>query len=85
MPTILLVAGWRFFFYSNEGNEPIHVHCRKGGKECKYWLDRKNFALEEAYSYNMKQKDKREAKKIIFEYFDYIEKEWDRFQKKKSR
>ena len=48
-------------------------------------LDRKNFALEEAYIYNMKQKDKREAKKIIFEYFDYIEKEWDRFQKKKSR
>lgn len=80
MPTILLILGWRFFFYANEGNEPIHLHCRKGGMECKYWLDRKNFAIEEAYSYNMGSKDKREVKKIIFEYFEFIETEWDRFQ-----
>ena len=26
MPTILYVQGWRFHFFSNEGNEPIHVH-----------------------------------------------------------
>jgi len=26
MPTILYVQGWRFHFYSNEGNEPMHVH-----------------------------------------------------------
>jgi hypothetical protein len=79
MPTILLVMGWRFFFYSNEQNEPIHVHCRKAEKECKYWLDRKNFALEQAYSYNMNNKDRRQVKKIIFEYFEFIEREWDRF------
>jgi hypothetical protein len=48
MPTILLLLGWRIFFYANEGNEPVHVHCRKGEKECKYWLDRENFDLEEA-------------------------------------
>ncbi len=33
MPTILLIMGWRLFFYANEGNEPIHVHCRKGDTE----------------------------------------------------
>lgn len=53
MPTILMIMGWRLFFYSNEGNEPVHVHCRKGDKECKYWLDTEMFDLEEAYSYNM--------------------------------
>jgi hypothetical protein len=36
MPTILLVRGWRLFFSSNEGNEPMHVHARKGGAECKF-------------------------------------------------
>jgi hypothetical protein len=82
MPTILLVMGWRFFFYSNEKNEPIHIHCQKAEKECKYWLDINNFALEEAYSYNMNNKDKREVKKIIFEYFEFIENEWNRFQKR---
>jgi hypothetical protein len=81
MPTILFVMGWRFFFYSNEKNEPIHIHCQKAEKECKYWLDIDNFALEEAYSYNMNNKDKRDVKKIIFEYFEFIEQEWNRFQK----
>ncbi len=26
MPTILFIYGWRLFFYSNEGTEPIHIH-----------------------------------------------------------
>lgn len=26
MPTLLSVKGYRFFFYSNENNEPMHVH-----------------------------------------------------------
>ena len=34
MPTILFVQGWRFHFYSNEGNEPMHVHAVKGDAEC---------------------------------------------------
>ena len=36
MLSILIVLGWRFFFYMNEGNDPIHVHARKGEAECKY-------------------------------------------------
>lgn len=83
MPTILFVKGWRVFFYANEGDEPIHVHCQKGERECKYWLDRGNFAVEEAYSYNMSSKDKREIKQIIFEHFEVIEDEWDKFQRGK--
>jgi hypothetical protein len=38
MPTVLYIFGWRFFFYSNEGSEPIHIHAEKGDMECKYWL-----------------------------------------------
>lgn len=74
--------GWRFFFYSNEKNEPIHIHCRNAEKECKYWLDIDIFDLKEAYSYNMNNKDKREVKKIVFEYFEFIEREWNKFQKR---
>ncbi len=53
MPTILQILGWRLFFYANEGNEPIHVHCQKGEKECKYWLLNNEFDLEEVFTYNM--------------------------------
>jgi len=85
MPTILYIMGWRFFFYANEDNEPIHIHCQKAEKECKYWLDIVNFDLDEAYSYNMNNKDKRQVKKIIFEYFEFIENEWNNFQEEINR
>jgi len=85
MPTILFVMGWRFFFYSNERNEPIHIHAKKAEKECKYWLDVGAFEAREAFSYGMGIKDKREVKKIVFEYFEFIESEWKRFQKGKKR
>lgn len=38
MPTVLRSGRYRFFFYSNEGTEPPHVHAEAGGKEAKYWL-----------------------------------------------
>lgn len=41
MPAIFRYAGFRFFFYSNEGDprEPMHVHAMKAGGEAKFWLD----------------------------------------------
>ncbi len=84
MPTVLLINGWRFFFYSNENNEPIHIHVQKGEKECKYWLDSKNFDLIEAYSFNMRISDKREVKKYLFANFELLENEWKEFQKRKN-
>ena len=29
MPTVLLISGWRLFFHSNEGKEPVHIHAEK--------------------------------------------------------
>ncbi|MCP4109321.1 MAG: DUF4160 domain-containing protein [Desulfobacteraceae bacterium] len=33
-------GGYRFFFYSNEGNplEPLHIHVRKGEAVAKFWI-----------------------------------------------
>ena len=38
VPTIFYSDGFRFFFYSNEGNEPVHVHVEKGSGYAKYWM-----------------------------------------------
>jgi hypothetical protein len=40
MPVVLRRDGFRFFFYSNEGNplEPPHVHVRRADAEAKFWL-----------------------------------------------
>lgn len=85
MPTVLVIRGWRLFFYANENNEPIHIHCRKGERECKYWLIRDLFDLDEAYAFGMSSRDRREIKKIIFEHFEYIEEQWDKFERRRNQ
>jgi hypothetical protein len=83
MPTILQILGWRLYFYANENNEPPHVHARKGGGECKYWLHRDSYDIEEAFAYDLSPRDTRQIRKIIFENFDYILERWDEFDKRK--
>jgi hypothetical protein len=39
MPTVLRVAGFRFFFYSGDRGEPAHVHAEKDDQTAKFWLD----------------------------------------------
>ena len=39
MPTVEKVGPYRFFFYSNEGTEPIHVHVQREGRLAKFWLE----------------------------------------------
>ena len=77
MPTILLVQGWRLFFYLNEGNEPMHVHARKAESQCKFWVNADMYEIEEAWSYNLTPRLRREVRKIIFEHFDLIVQEWN--------
>ena len=38
MPTVLKVGPFRFFFYSDEGSEPPHIHVQRDDKIAKIWL-----------------------------------------------
>jgi hypothetical protein len=38
MPTVLKIRSYRFHFYSDEGNEPPHIHVETPEGECKFWL-----------------------------------------------
>jgi hypothetical protein len=84
MPTILVILGWRLFFYANERQETIHIHCRKGNAEAKYWLDIDGYEVAEAHAYNLSPADKRTVRRIIFAHFDYIVTEWERFQEQRD-
>lgn len=39
MPTVFRSGEYRFFFFSNEGNEPIHIHVESGSGYAKFWID----------------------------------------------
>ncbi|HMG15108.1 MAG TPA: DUF4160 domain-containing protein [Saprospiraceae bacterium] len=81
MPTVLFIFGWRLFFYSNEGSEPVHIHAQKGDMECKYWLNEDEYELLEVFSYNLTPAARKEIKKIIYQHFDLIIEEWNNYFK----
>jgi len=84
MPTIHVLLGWRLFFYANEGNEPVHVHCRKSDMERKYWIDENNFDIQEAYSYGISPRDKKS--KYVKSYLSTsitIADQWKEFEKRR--
>jgi hypothetical protein len=64
MPTLLRVEGFRFYFYSNERQEPPHVHVEKGGGEAKLWLQ----PVQLAYSYALTPAELRRVLELTFEH-----------------
>ena len=40
MPVVFRHKGFRFLFFSNEGNprQPVHIHAVKDGIDAKFWL-----------------------------------------------
>jgi hypothetical protein len=39
MPTVLRSGPYRFYFYSHEPNEPLHVHVDRDDDSAKFWLE----------------------------------------------
>lgn len=61
MPTIFRKRGFRFFFFSNEPDEPIHVHVEKDDSYGKFWID----PFEEVYSSGFKRQELKQIMEII--------------------
>ena len=76
MPTIIRQNGWRIFFYSNEGNEPMHVHAIKGSTEVKYWISQKMNMISYANSFNLTPTLKREIEELLIEHLSLLIQAW---------
>ncbi len=72
MPEIFRSHGYRFFFYSNEGNEPPHVHVEHAGGNAKFWLNPTSLA----WSKNMKAQELRSATEMIEDNWDEVMRAW---------
>ena len=78
MPTLLMKNGFRFFFYSQEGNEPPHVHVQYGRATAKFWLNPVNLASVQG----MKVKDMSSASKLVKEHEKLFKEKWNEYFKK---
>lgn len=73
MPTVLRFDGYRFFFFSNEGSEPPHVHVESAECYAKFWLD--PVSLADAVGYNGTELNR--LQKIVTVHVAFFAKRWD--------
>ena len=74
MPVVFRRDGFRFFFYSNEGDprEPIHIHVRRGDGDAKFWVS--PVALESSDGFDARTL--RELARMVEENAPRIERAW---------
>ena len=72
MPEIFRTEGYVFFFYSNEGQEPMHVHVRHAGGHAKFWM----MPLTLDYAEGLKVQELNRAEELIKENEEKIRSKW---------
>jgi hypothetical protein len=71
MPTLLRVEGFRFYYFSEERQEPPHVHVRKGDSVAKLWL----LPVEIAFSRAFSRTELRRIRELTLEHQLFIRRE----------
>jgi hypothetical protein len=74
MPTILRTDGFRFFFFSNEGEEPPHVHVERAEACAKFWLQPE---VRLAWSIRFRQRDRTRLEKLVAKHQEFFLEKWD--------
>ena len=75
MPTVARIGPYRFFFFSNEGSEPPHVHVERAGLLAKFWL--RPIAL--ASSSGFPSHELRRLQAIVSQNRSRFEESWNEF------
>lgn len=75
MPTLFIVFGFRFLFYSND-HEPIHVHVIKGDAEARFQVLPEVSLLD---SKGMKPAELKLAESLVEENKEMIVERWNAF------
>jgi hypothetical protein len=76
VPTVLVTRGFRFFFFSNEGLEPPHIHVEAGDGYAKFWLEPEVMLAE---SHRLKSQELRRARLLVGEHKDLFLEKWHEY------
>lgn len=75
MPTVLRVGPYRFFFFSNEGHEPRHIHIESGEGYAKFWVQ--PVALARSGGYDPAELNR--IRKIVEEHRSFFVEKWNEY------
>jgi uncharacterized protein DUF4160 len=77
-PTVLESGPYRFFFFSSDRGEPIHVHVRRDRKLAKFWLA----PVRMAYNYGFSQAELKRIADIARKHEAELSKAWHDYFKR---
>jgi len=77
MPTVLKIGKFRFFFFSNEDSEPMHIHIESNEKYAKFWLE--PVQLARSIGYNAKELN--EIRGLVLENLNRLKEKWNEYFK----
>jgi hypothetical protein len=80
VPTILQIKGYRFFFFSHEGNEPAHIHVEHAEKYAKFWLK----PIQLAASDGFRSAEISELRRLVQENSTLFEDKWNEYFSRKN-
>jgi len=72
MPNVLRIGKYRFFFFSREGNEPVHIHVESDDNYAKFWLE----PVELARSIGFSAREINEIKKLVLQNVTIFKEKW---------
>ena len=75
MPTIITIGKYRFFFFSNEGGEPVHIHVESGDDYAKFWLG----PIQLAKSIGFSAREINSIRKMVEENEMLLKEKWDEY------
>ena len=75
MPTVLRIGSFRFHFYSDELNEPEHIHVSTPEGECKFWLD----PIVLARNRGVPPHGIRQIEKLVFDHKDFLKEKYHEY------
>ena len=65
--------GYRFYFFSNEGMEPPHIHVKAGGDQAKFWLD----PVAPVSNYGFSGRELNEVARLVADHRDQLLEAWN--------
>lgn len=74
MPTLKILNGYRFFFYSND-HEPPHIHIEKDNKTAKFNLE----PVELVKSKRFNSSELKSIRILVEDNVELFKKEWNEF------
>lgn len=76
-PTVLRIGSYRFHFYSDEKNEPPHIHIETTDGECKFWLN----PIQLAKNRGVQPREIRNLEKLVFENKIFLMEKFNEYHK----